>query len=162
MSKSQQEEHIRERVEQLFAFPLIEDPKLLKLGRIGTPIRLFTPLGDMHSWFVPVLIVERLVGFFQLDSVGEFMRFSSFNTSPGVFDTCPSADNWLNRNRIIMTAKSMAHDNEILDKPFLSYDGSPERIAWIVKARSSAGECRNLMVTGDVVYVGREQAGLEY
>ena len=157
-----QEEYIRGQAKRLFSYPLIEDSSLLESGAIENPVRILTPAGEMHSWFVPVVITQRLAGFFQFDHTGEFMRFSSFNTSPGVFDACPLADNWLSKDKIGVVAESLAYDDEILATPFLSYDGSPERIAWLVKARRPNGECRNLMVTGEVVYVGSEHTSHGY
>jgi hypothetical protein len=156
-----QEGDIRQRVEQLFTFPLIDDSRLLESGHIGKPIRLVTPLGAAHSWFIPVLVLEQLSGFFQLTPHGEFIRFSSFCTKPGIFDTCPPANTWLNENKILLTAKNLAHNNETLDKPFLSYDGSPERIVWIVKTQDPKGNCREIMVAGAAVYVSKGQTDLE-
>ncbi len=160
--KIHQEEYIRGQAERLFSYPLIEDSSLLQSGSIGNPIRILTPAGKMQSWFVPVIITQRLAGFFQLSHTGEFIRFSSFNTTPGVFDACPLVDDWLSKDKIVVAAESLAYDDEILDTPFLSYDGSPDRIAWLVKAQRPNGKCRNLMVTGDVVYVGSEHTSHGY
>lgn len=57
-------------------------------------------------------------------------------------------------------ARRVAHQDETLPPPFLSYDSSPERIVWIVRARSPDGKGREIMVAGDVVYVGNGQRGL--
>ena len=151
---------MKQRAQQLFTPPLIDDPHLLESGHIGKPIPLQTPTGTPHSWFIPVLIFERLSGFFQFTGSGEFMRYSSFCTRPGSFDNCPPADAWLSEEKIMKNARRVAHQDETLPPPFLSYDSSPERIVWIVRARSPDGKGREIMVAGDVVYVGNGQRGL--
>ena len=52
-------------------------------------------------------------------------------------------------------AATLAHTDEELSQPVLSYDQNPSRIAWRILAKSASGANRPLFVAGTAVYEGR-------
>jgi hypothetical protein len=128
--------------------------------QVGEPLAVMFPNGAQHSWFVPLVAGERLVGFAQLLTSLVPLRVSSFQRHPQDYDHCPDLADWIDLERIAARAASLARQGERLSAPTLSFDGNPDRLAWRVEAKSSSGKTRRLFVAGTAVYEDRGTQGL--
>jgi hypothetical protein len=144
------DEVIRGRVEQLLAAGFFgeQGPGL----RVGGPIPVMDSSDHLHSWFVPLEIGPKLAGFAQLLPSLVPLRFSSFQRNPSDYENCPDLIDWTDRARILARAATLAHANEELSQPVLSYDRNPSRVAWRILAKSASGASRPLFVAGTAVY----------
>jgi hypothetical protein len=127
---------------------------------VGEPLAVMLPNGAQHSWFVPLVVGEKLVGFAQLLTSLAPMRVSSFQRHPQDFEHCPDLVDWTDIKRIAVRAASIARQGENLSTPMLTFDGNPNRLAWSVEAKSSSGKTRRLFVAGTAVYEERGSQGL--
>jgi hypothetical protein len=128
-------------------------------GRIGAALPVVSADGERHSWFVPVTVGDRLAGFLQLRPDATLLRFSTFQRRPGDLEGCPAAADWLDPERIRQRAQAQRRSGEAVGEPFLSYDRSPERIAWAVPLVSATGR-RLVYVAGDTVFEPAGGSGL--
>ena len=110
------------------------------------PVPIRDPSGGAAGWFVGVVDGGRLLGFVQLGADLELHRASTFGGAGQ-----PAAD-WLDTERVAEIASGAARAGERLGEPSLGYDGSPDRIGWIVPAIDPTGRRRDLMVTGASVF----------
>jgi hypothetical protein len=101
--------------------------------------------GRLHSWFVPAVVDEQLVGFAELRPDLELLRYSGF---PESIDPAT----WTDAATVRAHAAGLARADETLGDPVLSYDHHPSRLAWLVTATDATGNARRLVVAGDVVY----------
>ncbi|MGH3130255.1 MAG: hypothetical protein ACRDNX_05520, partial [Gaiellaceae bacterium] len=67
-------------------------------------------------------------------------------------EALPAAGDWLDPSRILERAKTRAQADERLSPPLMTYDRSPERLVWAVRATDPAGRERTIFVAGDTVY----------
>jgi hypothetical protein len=118
------------------------------------------PNGTQHSWLVPLEAGGKLAGFAQLLTSLVPLRVSSFQRRPHDFQDCPDIADWIDIQSITARASSLAKPGERLSKPLLTYDGSPDRLAWKIEATSSSGEKRNLFVAGTAAYEESPSRGL--
>jgi hypothetical protein len=109
-------------------------------------VRISAPDGAAAGWLVGLLIGERLIGFAQLDDALRYRRYSSFAGAE------PPAGDWLESSVVLSRAREQAGPDLDLGEPFLSFDVSPDRIAWVVPATSPDGTGRRLFVAGDEVF----------
>lgn len=121
-------------------------------GRIGTPIEVLRPDGELHSWFVPITIGDRLAGFFELLPDLTMMRYSSFQRRDDSIEECPLAESWTDVETIWRHARESARPGETAGKPYLTYDRAPSRLAWAVPLMSLDGTIRTLHVAGSAVW----------
>jgi len=128
------------------------DEPLRRAGAVGEPIPVLTADRRHHSWFVPVTVGDRLVAFFQLLPDATLMRFSTFARQPGRFDGCPPAVQWIDPASVAARAESARRADETAGEPFLSFDRTPDRIAWAVPFTDSTGVTRVVYVAGESVY----------
>lgn len=135
-------------------------PEIDASAHVGEPLAVMHPNGAQHSWFVPLEVGERLVGFAQLLTSLVPLRFSSFQRRPHDYEHCPDLADWTDIRRIAARAASLARPGERLSTPMFTYDGNPDRLAWKVEAKSSSGATRMLFVAGTSVYEERGSHGL--
>jgi hypothetical protein len=109
------------------------------------PIPIESPDRTRVGWLVGLVVGDRLVGFVQLDEQLRFRRYASFARET------PAKD-WLDPETVLERARAHAKPGEQLATPFLSYDSSPDRIAWLVKATGRDGTERTLLVAGTEVF----------
>lgn len=109
-------------------------------------IQITAPDGAPAGWFVALVTGERLIGFAQLDEALRFRRYSSFAGAE------PPARDWLESSVVLSRARKRAGANLDLGQPFLSFDASPDRIAWVVPATGPDGTGRRVFVAGDEVF----------
>jgi hypothetical protein len=127
----------------VFAGALVDErSRSLSLGR---PLLVRAPHGAADSWFVPLVDDDELAGFVQL-GLDLGLRRASWLRAP--------AASWLDRDTIRGTARRAAGaaDAERLGEPVLSFDGSPDRLAWAVPVGD--GEA-TIFVTGDYAWRSR-------
>jgi hypothetical protein len=136
----------------LLANGSLGDESLSKSATVGCALPVLAPEGELHSWFVPVTMSDKLVAFFQFLPNGVLMRFSSFQRKPGEIDSCPKAEDWLNMDKIQANAAIQRQENETIGKPVLTYDRVPDRLAWVVPLTNERGEVRYVYVAGETVY----------
>lgn len=143
----------RRAAERLLASPLVGDPLARTRGRLATPIPIRHPAhGAVDGWFVGVLVDDRLIGFLQLTAGREMRRYASFPRhadapAPGV-----APDLWLDPDRVRHRAAALARDDEILSTPVLTYDRSPDRLAWRLEATPPDGQPRHIWLAGEAAW----------
>jgi hypothetical protein len=108
---------------------------------IGEPLLVRAPDGSPESWFVPLVDGTELVGFVQLGLDLALRRISSL--------PAPAAS-WLDPAVVVRVARRVARDDERLGEPVLSYDSSPDRLAWAVPVEGGG----TVFVTGDYAWRG--------
>ncbi|OKY76806.1 MAG: hypothetical protein BM485_01690 [Desulfobulbaceae bacterium DB1] len=123
-----------------------------KSAIIGTPMEILTLKGDLHSWFVPVTLGDRLAGFFQFLSDLTLMRYSSFQRRDDSIEGCPAADSWLDEETIRHLAQKNARPGETVENTFLTFDRTPSRLAWAAVLTSADGKKRTLHIAGQTVW----------
>lgn len=112
---------------------------------VGEAIPVRTPAGEPAGWFVPVLSGDRLAGFYQLGADLRADRYSALGAAV-------AATGWTDPAAVLATARRHLLPGEEPGEPFLSYDQSPSRLAWIVPLRDRAGDSPTLYVAGDVCW----------
>lgn len=112
-------------------------------------VQVTTPEGEPAGWFVALVIDDRLIGFAQLDEALRFRRYSTFAGAE------PRAQDWLESSVVLSRARKGAAGDLDLGEPFLSFDMSPDRLAWVVPATAPDGTGRRLFVAGDEVFERR-------
>lgn len=145
---------------EVFTRDLLVDRNTRKRARILQALPIFNTKQEFHSWFVPVILSDRLIGFFQYLSDGKYMRFSIFQHHPEDIENCPMVMHWLDLNYIIAQAKRFRQKDETNGKPFLSFDKVPDRIVWAVPLISSSGNERYVFVVGKNVYLPTSDNGI--
>jgi len=120
-------------------------------GQIEAAKALLDPEGNLHSWFVPVTIGDRLAGFFQLLPDLTMMRYSSFQRHDNSIDGCPAKALWLDEAAILNRFQEYAGAGEFVSQPYLTYDKSPSRLVWAALCRASDGTTRTLQTTGSTI-----------
>lgn len=143
---------ITEKARQLLANGSLGDEQLRRSATVGCALPVLAPGGELHSWFVPVTVGDWLVAFFQFLSSGILMRFSSFQRRSGEIDSCPNAEDWLSLEKIQAHAAIQRRKNETIGKPILTYDRTPDKLAWKVPLTNECGEVRYVYVAGETVY----------
>lgn len=108
----------------------------------GAALTIRSPSGAPDGWWVPLLAGDRLVGYLRFTAGGERRGLSSF-AQPH-----PLAADWLDAQRITACARTHAEPDAIASTPVLSYDGSPERLAWRVVFSASNGRRFAVCVAG--------------
>lgn len=108
---------------------------------VGEPLLVQAPDGSPQSWFAPLVDGVELVGFVHLGLDLALRRVSSLRA--------PAAS-WLDPAVVVDVARRVARDDERLGQPVLSFDGSPDRLAWAVPVEGDG----TLFVTGDYAWRG--------
>ena len=117
---------------------------------LSAPLTIHGPAGEADGWFVPLLTGEQLIGYLRFGADGSRRGLSSFQRRPGQRAGCPQAADWLDAQRITARARAHAHagpDATALP-PVLSYDGSPEHLAWRVVFTAADGRRCAVCVAG--------------
>ena len=130
-----------------FASPLVRTA-----GQVGEAVPVLHPDGGLHSWFVPITVDGRIAGFFQLLPDHTLLRYSTFQRHEDTLDGCPPAASWLDREAILSRLHEKKRPDETVGPLFLSYDRTPERLAWAVVLTTARGATRTLYVSGRAVW----------
>jgi hypothetical protein len=134
----------RQVVASLIKSGLIEDTDARAAELRAVPIA--SPQGSAAGWFVGLVMGDRLIGFAQLEEDLRFRRFSSFRGHE------PAATDWLDAGTVIDRAREWLEPEHDLCQPYLGYDVSPDRLAWVVTAVAPDGSERRLLVAGNEVF----------
>ena len=85
---------------------------------------------------------DRILGFLVVGLDLVIHRWSTFQRREGDLESCPLAADWLDVE--VIRARAEAFAGGAVGEPRLSYDGMPDRIAWVSSSTSgfvfSAGE----------------------
>lgn len=122
-------------------------------GRFLDPLPIAAPDDTMAGWMVPLASGGLLLGFVQVTAAGQFHRYASFHRPAGADETCPLVASWTNTTAILDRASTVAAPSDRLSEPVLTYDRSPDRLAWAVTATAPDGKQTTIYVAGDVVWV---------
>lgn len=112
-------------------------------GRLLEPVPVHSPAGEPAGWFVPVARGGALLGFIQMDVAGRFHRSATFAPGAKV-----RTSDWLDAATIRKRARTQVEPEEDLSEPVLSYDGNPDRLAWLLVATRPDGRTRRVFVAG--------------
>jgi hypothetical protein len=153
MSEDHETNRIRAHAQNLLRGGTMGNALVATSGCIETPVAVQMLDGRLQSWFVPVTVGDHLVGFFQFLPDGTFMRFSSFQRRANELTGCPTAADWLDLDRIQVRAEVQRQPDEISNKPFLTYDRTPDRLVWAVPLTDASGDVRFVYVVGETVYL---------
>ncbi len=121
-------------------------------GRLLEPVPIRSPGGGAAGWIVPIGLGRTLLGYVQLDEACRFHRYASFRRSTGTNEEGPTVAEWLDAVTITKRARSLAEPGETLGAPELTYDRSPDRLAWAVRASRPDGGQRTIYVAGTAVW----------
>lgn len=110
---------------------LVEDPLALA-ARLEDPIPVRDAAGGLDSWFVALTSGDLLLGFIQLEPDLELHRYSTFQRAPGSTDGCPPAALWLDRDAVLLRARTAADESDRLGEPLLGFHRTRDRLAWRV------------------------------
>jgi hypothetical protein len=129
-----------------------QDSSVTRQGKVLLPLSVLTPQHTLESWFVGVAIGDRLAGFFQFSIDLVLRRYSTFMSRPDALDACPLAATWVDPDTVRARAQALLQPGEEASTPYLSYDQSPDRLAWAVPITTSSGFQRLVYVAGDYAY----------
>lgn len=147
----QDAENMVQAAQQMLAKGNVGDEPLRSSATFGRAIPVCGTNRELHSWFVPLTVGDRLAAFFQFLPNRTLMRFSSFQRRPGDCSGCPLVTDWLDSERIRKLAATQLQADETIGEPFLSYDRTPDRLVWAVPL-SHERDVRLIYVIGDTVY----------
>lgn len=142
----------RQAAERALASGQADDPIAVAEGRLLDPVQIRSPDGGAAGWIVPIGRDDTLLGFVQVDESGRFRRYASLRRGTGAGEQAPKAADWLDTATIIRRAATRVEPGETLGAPQLSYDRSPDRLAWVVPAVRTDGRHRTIYVTGTTVW----------
>lgn len=143
---------IYERAVELFKSGISQNMIVNDKGKVKMPIRIISPDGKMSSWFVGIVVENKIVSFMRFDIDLRLMEHSMFYHQSRSLDECPLAKIWLDPNTVLELAKTRAASGDELMEPVLSYDKSPSRIAWAVKFKNESRKIGTIFVAGEYVY----------
>ena len=131
-----------------------ETAVLARRCELRPALPICTAAGALEGWFVPVVAGDRLAAYLRFTSEGARRGLSLFMQRPGALETCPPLADWLDRTRVMARAQALAHAGERAGEPMLSFDRSPERLAWRVPLRDGQGHARPVFVAGAQAWPG--------
>lgn len=132
---------------------IVDDP-VAAGAALADPIAIWSPAGELDSWFLGLTINDLLIGFLQLEPDLRLHRYSSFQRAPGETSGCPRAVTWLDPAVIRERASREAPKGDELGEPVLSYHGTRDRLAWRVPV---AGQKAAFYVVGEEVFKEEEE-----
>ena len=127
-------------------------PLVRAAGQVGEAVPVLHPDGGLHSWFVPITVDGRIAGFFQLLPDQTLLRYSTFQRHDDSLDGCPPAASWLDRAAILARIHEKKRPDETVGPLFLSYDRTPDRLAWATVLTAARGTTRTLYASGRAVW----------
>lgn len=120
---------------------------------LGEPVPVRDAAGGLTSWFVPLVSGDLLAGFVELEPDLTHHRTSWFGQPSGSLAGCPPAAWWLDPGTVRSHAAAALLADEIAGTPYLSFDGSRDRLAWAVPVRGPGGH-RLVYVAGEAAWSG--------
>jgi hypothetical protein len=157
MELSEVSKQVLRKAIELFKAGVAQDNLVQKKGKVEKPIPIYDEQKNIVSWFVGLTVTNKLVGFIQLNSNLELMRYSTFQRRPKSLEGCPESKTWLDPKYIKERARCKASPGDILKKPFLSFDQNITRIVWVVNAVDKTGNVKKIFAAGDFVYLSNSR-----
>ncbi|HUN07120.1 MAG TPA: hypothetical protein PLQ56_10995 [Aggregatilineales bacterium] len=130
----------------------IGDSLIRHRGKVEQPIVVVDADDKPESWFVGVIVDERIAGFLQLDLHGRLRRYSSFQRRSETLEGCPPAKDWLDPETILGLVRARVDPGATLSVPTLSYDRSPDKIVWRINIVDQSGQASTVFVAGNYAY----------
>lgn len=115
---------------------------------LGGALPVVDAFARQAAWFVPIVSDGLLLGFVELLTDLTHRRTSWFGRPPGSPEGCPPAASWLEAGVVAARAATMLLPGETALDPVLSFDGTPDRLAWAVPVVGPSGP-RVIWVAGD-------------
>ena len=115
---------------------------------LGAALPVVDASGRQATWFVPIVADGLLLGFVELLPDLTHRRTSWFGQPPGSAQGCPPVASWLDATVVAERAATVLLPGETAGDPMLSFDGSPDRLAWAVPVSGPSG-ARVIWVAGD-------------
>jgi hypothetical protein len=143
---------LRGTAETLLRRRTVGDALVRKRGLVRDPVPVVGPDGRVDSFVVAVVVGDKLAGFVQLLPDGRLMRYASFQRRPDSIEGAPDAADWLDPQRIRARAEARLGARESAGTPYLTFDRSPTRLAWLVPVVGAGGGERQLLVAGESVF----------
>ncbi len=146
------EEKIYRRALTLFRDGIAESALVDQNGEVAKPIPVHDPGGAIESWFVGIVIEDKLAGYLRFGSDLALLGYSSFQRRPDSIDGCPQAPGWLDPAAVLAAAREFAKPGNPVGQPMLGYDRYPARLAWRVDVADEDGSRKLLMLAGAHAY----------
>lgn len=152
MTRQREAAKLRELATRLLQSGDFGGPTLKKTGKVAMAIPILDPEKTLYAWYIPVTIGERIAGFFVFLPDSTLLQYSSFQHHEGHPEECPSADTWIDTKTILKRVRREMLAGERTLELYLSYDGVPSRIAWVVVTELPGGDIRRRYVAGNSVW----------
>ncbi len=153
MDKDKISKKVYLKAKALFESGITDSTLTQKTGKVAQPIAIHKPGGEIEAWFVGIVVGDKLVGFIRLKDDLTVLGYSSFQRNPNSTKECPNAKSWLDSDTILQLARTVSPPDAHLEKPLLSYDQHPDRIAWAVRTTGEHGEEKLIFVAGELIYL---------
>jgi hypothetical protein len=135
------------------------DERIRLEGRPAEPLAISAPDGTPGGWLVGIEVDGSPLGFVQLDAACRFRRYASFPQSPGGALSPPAGASWFDPDAVLARARAVAGPDAHLEAPRLTWDASPDRIVWSVRATPNRGNATTIMVAGELAWPATEEKG---
>jgi len=109
--------------------------------------------GVAHHWLVAATRGDRLLGWARFTASHVLTGVSFLPHRPGQPGEFPPAADWLDADTVRARAAALAGPGETAGTPMLSFDDSPDRLAWAVPLRRDGGR-RWVFVAGEAAWAG--------
>ena len=107
--------------------------------------------GVPHHWLVAATSGDRILGWARFTPSHVLLGVSFLPPRPGQPDAFPPAADWLDADTVRARAAALARPGETAGTPLLSFDGSPDRLAWAVPLQRD-GARRWVFVAGEAAW----------
>ncbi len=118
----------------------------LSQAEVGTPALVRSPMGDPVHWLVPLVIKDLACGFVQVDLSGRVTRIGTYGAGPKDHASWFPASFFYAPPPNMLTEVEQRFNTLELTDPILSYEGSPDRMAWRM-------EVSRVLSTKTVIYL---------
>ena len=143
---------VRRKAQRLLAAGPYGDELVYLSGVVAQPVPVLDAQGQLHSWFVPVTVGDKLASFMELLPDLSLARYSSFQHTPRTLTGCPDAALWLDKQAIRHRVRARLRPGEQVGVAVLTFDDTPQHLAWAVTVTNHAGGSRTIFVRGEEIY----------
>ncbi len=118
--------------------PVIDDRNFaaLRTARAASPVRVYSPAGELSFWMVPFLVKSLACGFACLDLSGKVMRLGIFGSAPEDRASWVEASFFKKPPPGVLSEIRAKYSGFEISKPILSYAASPAKWGWKVEVRN--------------------------
>jgi hypothetical protein len=121
---------------------------------LGKPVIVRTVFGEPSYYTVPVLLIERAVGFIRVLGTGRVAAIGAYYQNPAQIHTCPLTVTGIDAAESVRRASDRIHveNGESASEPIYVHDGPPGREAWRIEVYREGKPARWIFVTAAFVY----------